>query len=1333
MAFLAEARAVTQSMASILESRAPGYVGRVLVKEGTDPAQIAQFKSLRRILKSDIRDVLEVSELARCSRVVVLGQSGSGKSYILAHAYVRAVRQFLTSPASPMPFYLDLYRDLYASAAIAEGLERRYNRLFGRVSAEHEPGCILILDALDGRLGVEPKPLDFMNELCGFLNDHSDTMKTVVLACQRGAWESGWLLNSPEQWTVYHTDHLDNDDYAGLIPDPTQRQGFFDTVTELGIQELLALAFNGFDLARRYVKGDELPGNRIVLFQERVKSALNAAAKQGAPPLEICYVLARQLACLSAFAGKPLWTEREAFDYLGESASLRQVCPGVTREDLGAMLRAPLFVKVGERFSFSHELFRDFLAAESLSRLSLRKQRQILESPLPPLQHRVIVPFRGVAGLLSEMAPSFFEHLMGVDPMVAFMADVPGLSSDLEERLLSTVVDRAIAEGRAPWWDIPPRREDFVQFLPRHAPRDIAGFISPYLERPDARALLWAAACAKAWGGSPDLNIRLLELAHDQELPVEIRKDAIDAVLASADSVSIRELYGLLDCPDDQVRGHALQAYRLTEYPTPRDYMSKLQGGSHDRSLLCLLQLDVVQFGHSLNAEQLREAFSELQSESTQIGDLRYYLIQGLLERSMQLGFSDLDPALIIDLLSDQDAYTIYYEDRLAQLLRSNKQLFARVWNCVMDELGKGEHKFYYFDIKRPLAEACDDSIFDLLPSQSDGLTFEQMALISSVLWLHFRRQATAQRLAFFQERAPAFTIGLQIAESSPAATGPDLAGLDQEVDRIITNEQLTAWQKTGEILSVFTRFLHTDHSWYVDPRELLDVLRKLPNPVTDAVIAAFAQCVHELEYTFKEKDGSFSCTHPLYSVPYWVLRQLGVQFSAEKTEQLVRCYMFSGYPYPTQEDLFFPILDELHTQDPHRWTNAVHWLIELSPTTFSKMLEYLRCRTLSVYVERCRQRLENCEFDSGQFLSLLNYWTAIEPSDFRQVLRQCYLCTDMEERNKTRLLYLLLGKDDDWAWSELQGLIDAGRPPEQTPDHSPALPRNALRIPTIMSWYAAVRKGQVGQDHVIGNVRDILERFITEVGDADVIEHLRRLQTENAFPGAEWLGYQIIRVEDRLLSEVDTMSAGQLLDFVNREGFGLVLSERDLFEWACQALEDTQEDIGKRGYQAAGYWNHCCAKEAEVWTPKTETECQNVLWPYLREKLRNLAIVGVEERQIRADRADFWLEQALPNDQSRKVAVELKVARKGYGMQQLVAPLDTQLWKRYMEPFNCRHGIYIVLWFKNPGRYGYPTVWETSEQLLNELNELRDTVSQGHSVDIACYVIDVATEFRLH
>lgn len=1336
MGLLDEARAVLQGSLPEIEQRTLGYARRTLIREGTSRQEAAYLRMWRSLALSGSDDrLLADDQLTTVSRLAIVGDAGCGKSYILQNAYLGAARAFVASSDAPLACFLDLLRHLSTRHSLEEALDYRYRGLFSRIRSEHEPGCVLFLDALDERLLSEQNPFDFVNELLFFLSDHRDQLRSVVIACRRTAWDPVWFRDSEPGWDVYHADHLGIEDYAGIIPNPTERQGFFEHADSLGIADLLSLPFIGFDLAHTYKEGRDLPTSRRDWFRQRIRRTLEGSQRERerrpAPPLETLLDLSRQLACLATFGRVSLWTVQEAIDQLGESAVLRHEHGPIAYDDLRTLFECPLFTRTDERFSFSHQLFREYLVAEALVSLPLRKQRQLLESPVPSLRHRVLTPHRGVAAFVAEVSTGFREYLIQSDPLVLSLSEVSGLPAEVDELLTRKMVDQAIATHRAPWWAIPPRGERPLDWLPKHRPRDVGRFVLPHLEASDEIALLWGTACAEVWGGSAALNDILIDLAHDASLNVEIRKNAIDAVLASGDNASIRELYDLLRSEDDQVRGHTLRAYRITESPSPSDYIAQLHGGAHNRSLLCRLQTEVASFGLSLDESQLQEAFRQAFLSFEKLGNLRGHLMRGLLGRAVELGFDDIPPPLVIRLWLSRDVGDVYYRDALGRQVMSSPSLFARLWNYTIAWIGQEQSAF--FGLHDHLAELCDDQIFDLVPSDPGMLSLVQDDFISCVLRRHFLKEPTPERLDVFKERAPGYTQHLQLPRPRRVPSPRDPLESRCRIAAVLRGEAVPSHVQALRLLRTIAQVLKGDARTPVESTEVVGFLTDLSAPMRKRVLEVFAACVFELEYSRTQlaEPTRFMMTRTELAVPFWVLWELGVAIPVEKLDEFIRCYAFYPLQASIDDGIWSTMLDQLHGLDPERWGRTIVWLIEFPHANSHGPLQYLIARESDLYVERCRQRLCTCDLDGASFYSLLDYWVARRPQGFRQALRACHEGVQ-EEAHKAELLSVLLREDDDWAWNEVRRLIDAGSCPlaaaQGSLNRPLQLPLSASRLEVIADWYACARRKH-GDDDRPNDVTRVLEAAIVQIGGEQAVEELRRLRDQDAFPGSKWLSYSILQVEDQMLSRSGPpMDSGKLLDFLNREALGVVLSERDLFEWVCQAIEDIRERLEGEARQVHGYWN----RHGDEWVPKTEPECQNVLWPTIEDRLSNLAIVGVEEKLIRADRADFWVEMPVRAGNALRVAVELKVARKGYGRGRLVEPLDTQLWKRYLRPSGCRHGIYIVLWFKDNERYGYPSSWDAPDELLHELNELKHRVVAQHPVNLGCYVLDMTTAARL-
>jgi hypothetical protein len=311
----------------------------------------------------------------------------------------------------------------------------------------------------------------------------------------------------------------------------------------------------------------------------------------------------------------------------------------------------------------------------------------------------------------------------------------------------------------------------------------------------------------------------------------------------------------------------------------------------------------------------------------------------------------------------------------------------------------------------------------------------------------------------------------------------------------------------------------------------------------------------------------------------------------------------------------------------------------------------------------------------------------------------------------------------------ELEECIQAETVPTSTRSlelpASERLPPDSKHLSTIVNWFVLARQPQDLVEDWQNELARILLRTIVDIGGEEAIRELERLRRERAFPNAEWLGHSIVDIRDRMLGEANPpIKPGPLLDFVNREAMGIVRDERDLFEWVCQAVEDEKASL-ERGDQVGGYW-----KGDE---PQTEPVCQNILWPAIKRRLSNLGVVGVEERYVGPNKVDLWVVRAGAGDSQLEVFIELKTARKSYGHSELINPLEDQLWHKYLEPRAKRFGIYIVLWFKEEDRYGYPIHWAMADELARELQENCTILAGRYGICTACHLIDMTAPIRKH
>jgi hypothetical protein len=506
---------------------------------------------------------------------------------------------------------------------------------------------------------------------------------------------------------------------------------------------------------------------------------------------------------------------------------------------------------------------------------------------------------------------------------------------------------------------------------------------------------------------------------------------------------------------------------------------------------------------------------------------------------------------------------------------------------------------------------------------------------------------------------------------------------------------------------------------------------------IRQRILQAFRACVAHRHYN--------RATRPEFAIPFRVLRRQGERFTPQKVAEVISCYYGRGDNPPYEE-----LLEELKQQDRALWQQCILNLLEGEIVRVEKLVRYLINVREDIYIPQCSEQLEQGVYNRQKLGAFLEYLSALRPSTYRDTLRQCYTRLKKGFPQRTRQqtaqtdqdfsalsygdqfqpLLLLMSDDEDWAWKEFARRLRREDVPLQEERLSGTslyrFPLNSSRLPVLADWYALVRRKIHDQTFGESSLARHLRETIVTIGGESAIQELRRLQRIQAFPEARWLSHAIIRIEDRLLSEESApWESGPVLDFINKEHFGMILNEHDLFEWVCHALEEVQEGLEQRGEGVAGFWKGN--------TPQPEPLCQNMLWPLLRLTLQRLSIAAVEgeEKFIGPNRCDFWVEYPRKGEAAFRVAIELKVAREGYGPKDLVHPIETQLWKKYLRPTGCRHGIFVVLWFRDNQRYHGPTHWKNRDTLAEALRQKCAELAQECRVSLSSYVIDLTTPFR--
>ena len=483
--------------------------------------------------------------------------------------------------------------------------------------------------------------------------------------------------------------------------------------------------------------------------------------------------------------------------------------------------------------------------------------------------------------------------------------------------------------------------------------------------------------------------------------------------------------------------------------------------------------------------------------------------------------------------------------------------------------------------------------------------------------------------------------------------------------------------------------------------------------------------------------------------IPFWVLHRRGEIFPTSKIAEIAACYAYA-ISQKEEIDRWDILLRELHDKDVAAWRRCLLKLIEHGSEQARNALRLFAAEGDPAFINPSRKQILSGQLPPVWFEDLVDYWRLIRPDDYRSVFRNCYrsLCeqdkipacqgtADNADQESFRsglvgphpwfvALLSLMADGDDPAWQDFETHLRERTIPRQFNfDRLKLLARSLseTRLSTVGDWLIMELSRESGAEMADGVSRRLVN-LIAESGELAGNQELRQVQTRVDSDKEVILNAAMLQIEDRVIGQIPARpSEGDLLDFINLSHFAMVRDERDLFETVCQAVEEIQSELQNRAEGVAGFWNgnH----------PKTEADCQNVLWPRLRDKLFRFGVTGVEERYVGPNRVDFWVELPRASQDSVKVAPGIENGEKKGRHSWLVDSVEDQLWNKYLRPTNCRHGIHVVLWFRDRERFDTPRSWRTARALLKQVRRRCDDLEQEHGISLTPYVIDVTSPHR--
>lgn len=347
----------------------------------------------------------------------------------------------------------------------------------------------------------------------------------------------------------------------------------------------------------------------------------------------------------------------------------------------------------------------------------------------------------------------------------------------------------------------------------------------------------------------------------------------------------------------------------------------------------------------------------------------------------------------------------------------------------------------------------------------------------------------------------------------------------------------------------------------------------------------------------------------------------------------------------------------------------------------------------------------------------------------------------------------MLYASDAGWqkVWPVIQGDTDFGRALlEEVAARDRRTSRVAQRltdeqVADLYLWLAAhyphfedpihIRAYTVGPREAIGDWRDSLLSNLEHRGTVAAILALQRITTTR--PDISWLRSVLLRAQEMTRRNTWTpLQPAQVLRLAGDDSLRLVQSGHQLLQVVIESLARLQAKLIGETPMAQFLWNNI--PDGKTYRPKDEEAFSDYVKDHLVSDLKERGIVVNREVQIRRGRGkskgqdtDIHVDALSQTSGGEEYdVITLVIEAKGCWHQELKTAMRTQLVDRYLKGSPCRHGLYLVGWFRSEAwdqrdsrKEKVPKI--TLDEARNEFASQATQLSAGTS-EIAAIVLDV-------
>lgn len=276
-----------------------------------------------------------------------------------------------------------------------------------------------------------------------------------------------------------------------------------------------------------------------------------------------------------------------------------------------------------------------------------------------------------------------------------------------------------------------------------------------------------------------------------------------------------------------------------------------------------------------------------------------------------------------------------------------------------------------------------------------------------------------------------------------------------------------------------------------------------------------------------------------------------------------------------------------------------------------------------------------------------------------------------------------------------------------------------------------------VGPDERARRFREQLLLELQRRGTFDACEALRSLSESH--PENSWLQAVVLRArKERRRMSWEPPSPRDFRQLVLDRSKRFISSPSQLLEVVLESLHRLQSEIQGTTPAVKNLWNEY---SNGVCRPKEEDHLSDYVKLFLQRNLAERRIVANREVQVRRRQSkggapgqdlDILVQAIAPADRVVDPLLSLVIEVKGCWHREVRTAMKTQLVDRYLQEYQCRHGLYLVGWFhaetwdNRDGRNRH-VPWATIEEANNELNTQAEALHRESVPDgaLGAFVLD--------